>query len=81
MDNLALSTCTPARLMAQPLGSISPMSSLYIEPSVRHELIAQAAYFLAKHRRFEPGHELEDWQAAEAEVDLALQIDAPARND
>lgn len=81
MDNLALSTCTPARLLAQPLGSASPMSSLCMERSMRHELIAQAAYFRAQHRGFEPGHELEDWQLAQAEVDLALQVDGPARSD
>lgn len=32
------------------------------------EQIAIAAYFKAQSRGFEPGHELEDWLAAEAEV-------------
>jgi hypothetical protein len=31
-------------------------------------LIAPAAYRLAQQRSFSPGHELEDWLAAEAEV-------------
>ena len=31
-------------------------------------LIAEAAYFRAKQRGFEPGHELEDWVEAESEV-------------
>jgi len=35
----------------------------------RHELIAELAYFRALKRGFEPGHELEDWLAAEAEID------------
>ena len=30
--------------------------------------IAEAAYFRAKERNFEPGHELDDWIAAEKEV-------------
>ena len=30
--------------------------------------IAEAAYFRAKQRNFEPGHELEDWVEAESEV-------------
>ena len=30
--------------------------------------IAEAAYFRAKERNFEPGHELEDWVEAESEV-------------
>jgi len=32
----------------------------------RHELIAVAAYHLAKDRNFEPGHETEDWLLAES---------------
>ncbi len=31
----------------------------------RHRMIAEAAYRLAEQRQFEPGHELEDWLAAE----------------
>lgn len=34
----------------------------------RQARIARAAYFRAEKRGFEPGHELEDWLAAEAEV-------------
>jgi hypothetical protein len=30
--------------------------------------IAEAAYFRAQERGFEPGHELEDWVEAESEV-------------
>ena len=43
----------------------------------RRAMIEQAAYFLAKHRGFTPGHELEDWLAAEREVDTALAIGLP----
>jgi hypothetical protein len=38
----------------------------------RRSLIAKAAYFRAERRRFEPGHELEDWLAAEREVDRRM---------
>ncbi len=38
----------------------------------RHHLIAEAAYFRAERRSFAPGHELEDWLGAEAEVDTKL---------
>jgi Protein of unknown function (DUF2934) len=38
----------------------------------REQLIAEAAYHHAEARSFEPGHELEDWLAAEAEVDARL---------
>jgi hypothetical protein len=37
----------------------------------RHRQIAELAYLKAEQRGFEPGHEMEDWLAAEAEVDKA----------
>jgi DUF2934 family protein len=39
---------------------------------VRHASIAEAAYFRAERRGFAPGHELEDWLAAEDEVERRL---------
>ena len=38
----------------------------------RAALIAEAAFFRAEKRGFAPGHETEDWLAAEAEVDATL---------
>jgi hypothetical protein len=38
----------------------------------RRKLIAIAAYYLAEHRNFEPGHETEDWLAAERQVGLEI---------
>jgi hypothetical protein len=74
MDDLSSSSCVSPRLLSQSICPISPMSNLLMEPPARHELIAQAAYFRAQRRGFEPGHECEDWLAAEAEVDMALHI-------
>ena len=34
----------------------------------RHQLVEQAAYFIAERRGFAPGNELDDWLQAEAEV-------------
>jgi hypothetical protein len=45
---------------------------------MRRDIIAQGAYFRAQQRNFEPGHELEDWLAAEAEVDAALTLEVPS---
>jgi hypothetical protein len=42
-------------------------------PKDRHAMIAEEAYFRALRRDFLPGHELEDWLAAEAEVDRRLE--------
>ena len=48
----------------------------FVEPSARAKsraaLIAEIAYFRAQSRGFEPGHEEEDWLAAEAEVERRL---------
>lgn len=38
----------------------------------RHAMIAEAAYYRAERRGFDPGHELEDWLAAEAELKRSL---------
>jgi Protein of unknown function (DUF2934) len=52
----------------------APSPAPFYDPQRRHEMIAQAAYFRARHRGFRPGHELEDWLAAEAEVDGELTV-------
>ncbi len=45
--------------------------------SDRHRrLVSEAAYFRAERRGFAPGHELEDWLAAEAEVQERLSSEA-----
>jgi hypothetical protein len=45
-----------------------------IDAERRRALIAESAYFRAERRGFEPGHEAEDWVAAEQEIDRALAI-------
>jgi hypothetical protein len=53
------------------LASALTQSVLDTEPSTeeqRRARIARAAYFRAEQRRFEPGHEDEDWLAAEAQI-------------
>jgi hypothetical protein len=59
------------------VASISLLGNLasYIVPRVvedRRVSIAKAAYLKAERRGFAPGHELEDWLAAENEVDQRL---------
>lgn len=38
----------------------------------RYRMIAEAAYYRAERRGFAPGHDLQDWLAAEIEVDELL---------
>lgn len=44
----------------------------FVGPGQRAALIAKAAYYRAEKRGFAPGHETEDWLAAESEVDARL---------
>ena len=44
-----------------------------IPASLRHDMISEAAYFRAEARGFAPGRELEDWLAAEVEIDDAIK--------
>jgi hypothetical protein len=47
-----------------------------LSPEARTAMIAQAAYFRAERRGFTPGQELQDWVAAEQEVERLLSASA-----
>jgi hypothetical protein len=47
-----------------------------IDQELRRGMIALAAYYRAERRGFAPGHEAQDWLAAESEVDAALMLGA-----
>ena len=66
---------SPAPRKPAPNGQSTPVTPNFngnaradISPDELRKLIAEAAYYRAKQRGFEPGHELEDWVEAEAEV-------------
>jgi hypothetical protein len=40
-----------------------------VDPKERYHGVAEAAYFRAEQRGFQPGNELQDWLDAEAEID------------
>ena len=70
-------TTTPARKRAPRKTLSIPKAAegqytQFVGPEHRAALIAEAAYFRAEKRGFSPGHETEDWLAAEAEVDARL---------
>jgi hypothetical protein len=50
-----------------------------LEAAAREAAIARDAYFRAQRRGFEPGHELEDWLAAESEFNRLVGGGAKAR--
>jgi hypothetical protein len=43
-----------------------------VDPQLRYEMVATAAYYIAEQRGFAPGHELEDWYRAQAAIDKEL---------
>jgi hypothetical protein len=43
-----------------------------VEPEVREIMIAEAAYYIAERRGFEPGAEVGDWLEAESAIDQLL---------
>ncbi len=65
------STAGPAK---KPLQSQRPGKALpdnagaKLSPEEVYRLIQESAYFKAKERGFAPGHEVQDWIEAEAEV-------------
>lgn len=54
--------------------SIVTRAGAYIGPDRRRSMIAEAAYYCSEHRGFDPGHELDDWLAAETQIDAALAL-------
>jgi Protein of unknown function (DUF2934) len=59
-----------AKLQTPP----TPAELTSITRSDRPAMIATAAYYRAEKRHFAPGCELEDWIAAEAEIDALLVL-------
>lgn len=55
--------------------STSVLSDTFMAGEDRYRMIAEAAYFRAEQRGFAPGNEIDDWLAAELEVDALLEED------
>jgi hypothetical protein len=53
--------------------SVVTRDGTHTEPEDRLEMIAEAAYYRAEKRGFEPGHEIEDWLEAEMAVDETIK--------
>ena len=51
-----------------------PAQRATVSTGDRRAMIAEAAYLRAERRGFVPGHETEDWLAAEVEVEALLKI-------
>jgi hypothetical protein len=75
---MAVPTTSTARGASKPVARSRKRSksATMIDPQRRRALIAEAAYLRSERRGFAPGHEEEDWLAAEAEIDTALTAGA-----
>jgi hypothetical protein len=60
----------PVAVRPQPTVTVTQIE---ISPDQRRAMVAEAAYLRAERRGFAHGNEVEDWLAAEAEVDRLLQ--------
>jgi hypothetical protein len=61
----------------KPAAASGASTGIAVSEDARRAMIAQAAYLRAERREFAPGGQVEDWLAAEAEVDALLK----ARHD
>ena len=59
-----------AKKAAAPKASTSPVR---VSAEERWRMVATAAYHRAEKRGFAPGHEVEDWLAAEKDIDDVLK--------
>jgi len=62
-------SATPG-IIAQMASQIS--TGRLVDPEAKWLMIAEAAYYRAEERGFEPGHDLEDWLEAEALIEGSM---------
>jgi hypothetical protein len=67
-QTIAEASAAPLQAQAVP----SPLSDEPQAPSQRHVMIAEAAFYIAQARGFTPSQELDDWLAAEREIEQRL---------
>jgi hypothetical protein len=59
--------------VTEPAAAAPAAPAITVSKEARRGMIAQAAYLRAEARGFAPGGEIEDWLAAETEVDALLR--------
>lgn len=64
----------PKAVVGTPPNAILSRTAQVLDPARCHQMIAEAAYFYAERRGFKPGYELDDWLAAEDQVNALLTL-------
>jgi Protein of unknown function (DUF2934) len=62
----------PVKRVRKPKASATSSVTPEVSEEVRRAMIAESAYLRAERRGFAPGHEVEDWCAAEKEIEALL---------
>ena len=72
------SKSTETKATANKQAINTPVAKPTVTPEERYKMIAAAAYSKAEHRGFASGYALNDWIAAEKEIDRMLEAQALA---
>ena len=66
-DAPSMEAVSPGETLGSGMAGVDPT------PEQLYRMIQETAYFKAKARNFAPGHEVQDWIEAEAEVRMRLE--------
>ncbi|MGA8147586.1 MAG: DUF2934 domain-containing protein [Gallionellaceae bacterium] len=67
--------------VTSPTGRSDSVNAWNISPEARQRMIDEAAYYRHVQRGFAPGHDLDDWLAAEADFERANLMRQPPEAD
>lgn len=70
--NAIVASTLNSSIAAEKSAAASAAKQAFLDPEQRRAMIAESAYYKAEHRGFASGYEVEDWLAAETEIDSEL---------
>lgn len=62
----------PVKAKAKPRAAKAAKTSVILSDEQRNHYVEVAAFYIAEQRGFEPGNPVDDWCAAEAEIDRLI---------
>lgn len=71
MSDRSAKRASTARIAPQGRAMVGRTATA-VTPHQRRSMIAEAAYYLALQRKFEPGHDVQDWLLAERQIEAAV---------
>jgi len=61
-----------ARQRSRAHSATGSQGAVPLDLETRRRMVAEAAYYLAERRRFEPGLDMDDWVEAERQIETAV---------